>query len=192
MKKDIKYWKVIPFVVVIFVVFSFSDYLVNYHGISLDNVACRIPKRMWDGSDKVKYISDHMFFLENIDETYIVYGSQLEKYDNDDEAYGLLHNFDMDQFLNYSNADQLCMAIQESSDILENVVDIWKTERPSYSQYCIKGEPGGDYSDYLTYIVALKKSNMSFVEIILYKKPESLLNVEQRNLYKHINYLFDN
>lgn len=43
-----------------------------------------------------------MFCVINKENKYLVYGSQLEKYDKDDEIYGLLNDYDEDAFLHYN------------------------------------------------------------------------------------------
>ncbi len=45
----------IPVVVILYLVISFFDFSYNYHGITLENIACRIPKRMWSMDDDNNY-----------------------------------------------------------------------------------------------------------------------------------------
>ena len=169
----------------------FFGFYYNYLAITLDNIAFRIPKRMWNVDGENNYSSDHMFCVINKENKYLVYGSQLEKYDKDDEIYGLLNDYDEDAFLHYNDVDQLCTTISNCSDVLGSVTNVWKTEKPSYIQYCIFGEGKGKYKDYTSYIASWRNDKTSFIEVILCKDPESLTYKEKREIYKYVNYLYD-
>lgn len=181
----------IPVIVILYLVISFLDFYYNYLAITLDNIAFRIPKRMWNVDGDNNYSSDHMFCVINKENKYLVYVSQLEKYDKDDEIYGLLNDCDEDAFLHYNDVDQLCTTISNCSDVLGSVTNVWKTEKPSYIQYCIFGEGKGKYKDYTTYIASSRNDKTSFIEVILCKDPESLTYKEKREIYKYVNNLYD-
>ncbi|MCR5602613.1 MAG: hypothetical protein K6G27_02790 [Lachnospiraceae bacterium] len=70
---------------------SYFNYEKYYHGILLENASCIIPKRMWNPDNDDIFMSGHIFKITSQSGDYIIYGSQLEKYDEDDEKEGLIN-----------------------------------------------------------------------------------------------------
>ena len=188
--------RVLLFVLVVFVVYgiysviSFNNDKDYYHYISLENITCAIPLRMWHPDEDDVFISDHMFRITDNEGDYIIYASQLEQYDADDEQNGLFYRFD-EKLLNYYSDYQVCNGIKESSDVLENVVDtdvITKNgKNPPYVFYRIQGEAGGQYAGYNTYISTSKfrDYDVRFVFILLYRDPEELSDREMSDMWEH-------
>lgn len=175
---------------IIYVVISYNNAMKTYHYIELDNASCVIPLRMWKPDEDEIYTSKHMFRITDKEKNYIIYASQLEQYDQDDEQYGLFYRFD-EGLLDYESDTQAYMGIKNSSDILERVtetrVHTKNINDPPYVQYRILGEAGGEYEGYKTYIATSKArdNDVRFVFILLYRDPESLSEKEMYDMWFH-------
>lgn len=155
----------------------------------MEDAACRIPKRMWNPEKDIVYVSDHMFYIEDDDMEYIIYGGQLEKISSEDEKYNpFFLSFDKRSLKNYT-LESLELLIKENTDLIEIIVDKGQYIRPSFSQYYIYGLPGERYEGYETYIVAMNEKNMRFIEIILFKDTTALTEREKYEIFKYCNYI---
>ncbi|MCR5602618.1 MAG: hypothetical protein K6G27_02815 [Lachnospiraceae bacterium] len=175
----------------IYAIIGSKYYAENWHTIKLENVHASIPLRMWDPDNDEVYISDHMFRITDNDGNYIIYATQLELYDTDDEKYGIFYAVD-DGLINYDSEYQLCKGIKNSSDVLANVLSTKADYKhgmgdPPYYFYMIKGEAGGEFSGYNTYISTSKRRlypDKRFIFVLLYKDPEQLSQKEEDKMWQ--------
>ncbi len=146
MSKKIRYKIIIASLIIIFlIIFEIvSNYMLSnkYHVISLENASCHVPIRMWDPDFDSIYISDHMFNIEDNDGNYVIYGSQLEKYDNEDKQVGIWNVAKEDNFTDFDSIDQLQNMIEESTCLLKSVIDTHEYSRSIFNTYRIIGVAG--------------------------------------------------
>ena len=90
--------------------------------------------------------------------------------------------------MNYDSEYQLWKLIKQYSDILEDVTETHKYSRSDFAHYGVYGKAGGKYIGYNTYIATAIIYDMSFVEVILYKEPEYLSEIEMKEINYNQNY----
>ena len=111
---------VIALILVISVVelVSYFNYEKNYHGILLENASCIIPKRMWNPDNDDIFMSGHNFKITSQSGDYIIYGSQLEKCDEDDEKEGLINGNVARSLVASDSLNQIREVLRENTSFL--------------------------------------------------------------------------
>ncbi len=191
MSKKTRYKIIFAFIIVlVLIIFELvSNYMLykKYHVISLENASCHIPIRMWEPDSDRIYIADHMFNIEDNDGNYFIYGSQLEKYDNEDKQVGIW-NVENDDFTDFDSIDKLQNMIEESTCLLKSVTDTHEYSRSIFNTYSITGVADGKYDGYNSFISVLKQNDMCFIEVIVYRDPECLSVKEMEHIMLNINW----
>lgn len=178
------------FVWLIISIASYKAYKEDFYGISLKNVHCSIPKRMWKPDEDDMYMSEHMFRITDKELNYIIYASQLEMYDKDDEKYGLFKELD-DRLLNYDSSGQILSGIQSGSDLLKGTVKVSKetknVDNPPYLYCRFLGEAGGKYEGYKAYVTTSKNRefDVRYFFVLLYRAPEALSEEEINEMWRN-------
>ena len=169
-------------------VFSYNNFVNNYHGIRLENAASRIPIRMWNPNEDYIYISENMYSIIDKDGQYIIFGGQLERINSEDEKHTpFLFVFDP-EFLEYNSTYSLGNLLEKNTDILQDVEESGEDFRYSYKRYYIGGKPKEEYEGYETYVVAKNEEEMRFIQVILYKESMALSETEKHEMFRNCNY----
>lgn len=126
-----------------------------------------------------------MFILEGKDSNYVIFGAQLEKYEQG-TSIGLIDSIDTAGLINYSGLEQLIQGIQSSSEVLETVSASRTIPYSEDPVFIIDGKGGGKYEGYKTFIVARKKGEVRFLEIVLWRAPAKLRSRERKEIYQRL------
>ncbi len=190
--KSIKYRLLVGLILVISCIIIEVTYTrafnSKYHCVFLENASCQVPKRMWRPEEDYIYISNHMFYIVDDKSNYIIYGSQLEKFDDEDIKTGMFNTEDNSELINVDSINQLQKLIKENSSLLYYITDYDEYSRSTFNSYRISGIAEGKYKGYKSYISALKQYDMFFLEVILYREPETLSYKEMKELMLNINW----
>lgn len=172
-------------VICIYEILSFLYANENYKPFTLENITCRIPKKMWNPEEDNIYISEHMFSIIDKEKDYIIYGSQLEKYNYEDEQYGILNSFDISSLSPPYNELDLQKIINDDPKIIANIYDSGVHKRPDFNLYYYDGFGEYEQESYNIYMVAYTGHEVLFIEIILYTSPYDLSKREKRDIYSY-------
>lgn len=158
----------------------------NYcHELQLENVICPVPISMWDAVNDNILIDDNMFLIRDNDQNYYIFGVQLEKLDKIDEPE-FYKIFDRNEIKVFEGMEDLKKIIQQSCNALGTITDSRIIEYSDETKFLIDGEGGGEYEGYETFVVAQKKEDVSYLEIVLYRKPALLHAYERKDMYRKV------
>ena len=84
---------------------------------------------------------------------------------------------------------ELTTLLQYNGNVLNTITSSRTIDFSDESIYLIDGEGGGQYEDYKTFIVAKKKGDIRFLEVLLYRSPTILHSYERKEMYRKLKVL---
>ncbi len=167
----------------------FDSQFRNYcHEIQLQDVVCFVPESMWIRGKDDASIGDYDFIIQDDNFHYVICGVQLEKIDQISGS-GLYDIFDSHSLKKYEDIDELIELLQYNGNVLNTITSSRTIDFSDESIYLIDGEGGGQYEDYKTFIVAKKKGDIRFLEVLLYRSPTILHSYERKEMYRKLKVL---
>ena len=183
-------YSVIALILVISVVelVSYFSYEENYHSISLENASCIIPKRMWNPDSDDIFMAGHIFKITSRSGNYIIYGSQLEKYNEEDEKEGLINSSIARELVDSGSLIQTQELLRNNTCFLASITDSYEYSRSIFNSYRMIGKADDKYKGYSSYVAILKQNEMCFIEVIMFRDPEYLSEKEIQKIMLNINW----
>lgn len=163
----------------------------NYVTLELSQVACKVPIEYWQPDEDYSYASDHMFLIREKNNEYIIYGSELNKCNEDDWNYGLIQDQDkVAELIDAPSESQVRNGIRDCTGLLNNnVIEHRSIIKQSYAVYSFSSiEQIGD-EEYHIYTIYYVQEDVRFLEIVLEKSPGILTEEDKEKmlLYTYLN-----
>ena len=174
-------------VVVVELISSFS-FSRHYHAISLSNASCIIPIRMWSPDEDDVSVSDHSFKIKSGSGRYEIYGCQLEQYNEEDKAEGIIDSDIASDLIAAEKLEQIQSVLKNKSSIIKDITHTYEYSRSTFNSYRIIGNADGDYAGYTCFISILKQYDMCFIEVILYRDENELSEKEMQKIMLNMNW----